>query len=90
MTGADIIDALGLVSATAVGAVVASSRPAHPVGWLLVAFGLLVVVSVAAIGYAGYAVAARPEALPAAGAAMVLVYALTAGPLSRCSALPCC
>jgi hypothetical protein len=67
---------LGLVSATAVGAIVASRRPAHPVGWLLLAYGLLTAVSIATTGYVGYAVVARPGALPATGAAVVLVYAL--------------
>ena len=37
---------LGLVSAAAVGALVASRRPAHPVGWLLLAFGVLTVAGV--------------------------------------------
>jgi hypothetical protein len=67
---------LGLVSAVTVGAVVASRRPRNPVGWLLLAFGLLVVVSLVAVGYVGYALVARPGALPATGAAVVLVYAL--------------
>jgi hypothetical protein len=67
---------LGLVSATAVGALVASRRPAHPVGWLLLAYGLLTVVAMAARGYVDYALLARPGALPAASAAVVLVYAL--------------
>jgi hypothetical protein len=31
---------LGLVSATTVGAVLASRRPRHPVGWLLLVLGL--------------------------------------------------
>jgi hypothetical protein len=67
---------LGLVSAAAVGVVVAGRRPGHPVGWLLLAFALLAVVSVAARGYVAYALLARPGALPAAGVAVVRVYAL--------------
>jgi hypothetical protein len=67
---------LGLVSAVTVGAVVASRRPRNPVGWLLLAFGLLVVVSLVAVGYLAYGLLARPGALPATGAAVVLVYAL--------------
>ena len=67
---------LGLVSAVTVGAVVASRRPAHPVGWLLLAFGLLVGVSLVAVGYVAYGLLARPGSLPATGAAVVLVYAL--------------
>jgi hypothetical protein len=60
--------ALGLVSATTVGAVVASRRPRHPVGWLLLAFGLSLSVSGVAPAYAAYGLLARPGALPAAHA----------------------
>ncbi len=67
---------LGLVSATTVGAVVASRRPRNPVGWLLLAFGLLTIGSVVATSYVGYGLVARPGALPATGAAVVVVYAL--------------
>jgi hypothetical protein len=57
---------LGLVSATTVGAVLASRRPGHPVGWLLLAFGLSLSVSGVAPAYAAYGLLARPGALPAA------------------------
>jgi hypothetical protein len=55
------------VSAATVGALLGSRRPAHPVGWLLLGLGLLVVVNVIVSGYVGYGVVARPGALPAAG-----------------------
>src|SRR6266545_4164733 len=55
------------VSAATVGALVGSRRPAHPVGWLLLGLGLLVVANVVASGYVGYGLLARPGALPAAG-----------------------
>jgi hypothetical protein len=74
--GRDADAALGLVSAATVGAVVASRRPRHPVGWLLLAFGLLTVISYVARGYVAYALLARPGALPAASAAVVVHYAL--------------
>ena len=45
---------LGIVSATTVGAVLASRRPRHPVGWLLLGLGLSVSASGAADGYAPY------------------------------------
>ena len=67
---------LGLVSTATVGALVASRRPRNPVGWLLLTFGLLVVVSLVAVGYVAYGLVARPGALPATDAAVVLVYAL--------------
>jgi hypothetical protein len=55
------------VSAATVGALLANRRPAHPVGWLLLGLGLLVVVNVVASGYVNYGLVARPGALPAAG-----------------------
>jgi hypothetical protein len=54
-----------LVAAT-VGAVLASRRPHHPVGWLLLALGLAVTASGVADGYARYGLLGRPSALPAA------------------------
>jgi hypothetical protein len=55
---------LGLAT---VGAVIASRRPRHAVGWLLVlAFGVLGQASFAVAGYADYGLLARPGALPAA------------------------
>jgi MFS family permease len=74
--GNGIFAALGLVSATLIGAVVASRRPAHPVGWLLLAYGLLTIGSAVATSYVGYGVVARPGALPATSAAVAVVYAL--------------
>ncbi len=62
---------LTLVSAATVGAVLASRRPAHPVGWLLLALGLSVVASGITEAYAYYGVLARPGALPAAEYAAV-------------------
>jgi MFS family permease len=62
---------LGVVSAVSVGALLASRRPAHPVGWLLLALGLSVAVSGVATGYASYGLLARPGALPVAGYAAI-------------------
>jgi hypothetical protein len=61
-----------LVSAATVGAVLASRRPRHPVGWLLLALGLSVVAAGVAQGYAGYGLLARPGSLP--GARWVALY----------------
>jgi hypothetical protein len=58
---------LAILSAATVGAVLASRRPGHPVGWLLLALGLAVAVTGFAEGYARYGVLARPGGLPAAG-----------------------
>jgi hypothetical protein len=57
---------LGWVSAATVGALVASRRPAHPVGWLLLALGLTVGTSGLAYAYTNYG-AAQLGAAPAAG-----------------------
>jgi hypothetical protein len=60
--------------AATVGAVVASRRPRHPVGWLLVGVGLSVAADGVTEGYARYGLLARPGALPAAD--WVAVYSL--------------
>jgi hypothetical protein len=54
------------VSAPTVGAVLASRRPAHPVGWLLLAFGLFLGATGVTAGYGPYGLLVRPGALPAA------------------------
>jgi hypothetical protein len=58
--------ALAMVSAATVGALLASRRPRHPVGWLLVALGLSLGATAVTNGYAAYALQARPGGLPAA------------------------
>jgi hypothetical protein len=67
LNSGNLTSAVAAVSAATVGAVVASRRPHHRVGWLLVALGL----SLAALGftfsYTRYGLVARPGALPAAG-----------------------
>jgi hypothetical protein len=55
------------VSAATVGALLGSRRPAHPVGWLLLGLGLLVVANGVASGYVNYGLLAQPGALPGAG-----------------------
>jgi hypothetical protein len=65
--GAGVIGlVLAAVSAATVGAVLASRRPRHPVGWLLLALGLSLNVSGVASAYATYGLLARPGTLPAA------------------------
>jgi hypothetical protein len=54
------------VVAATVGALVASRRPRHPVGWLL-ATGLALTLSGAVSSYRWHGLVARPGALPAAG-----------------------
>jgi hypothetical protein len=55
-----------VVVAATVGAVLASRRPRHPVGWLLLALGLSVTASGVADGYARDGLVARPGTLPVA------------------------
>jgi hypothetical protein len=67
LTGAALTVVLTAVSAATAGAVVASRRPGHPVGWLLLAFGLVAqALTSVAEGYARYGLLVRPGALPAA------------------------
>jgi hypothetical protein len=65
------------VSAATVGAVLAARRPRHPVGWLLLACGLLLSAAGVAGGYAPYGLQVRPGALPAA-AWVAMYYPATA------------
>jgi peptidoglycan/LPS O-acetylase OafA/YrhL len=58
---------VALVSAATVGAVLASRRPRHPVGWLLLILGLALNASGVASAYTAYGLVARPGALLAAG-----------------------
>jgi hypothetical protein len=62
----NLTSAVAAVSAATVGAVVASRRPDHRVGWLVVALGLSLVASGFAFSYTRYGLVARPGALLAA------------------------
>ncbi len=57
---------LAAVSAATVGAVVASRRHRHSVGWLLLATGLTMVADLGVNAYARYGVVVRPGSLPGA------------------------
>jgi hypothetical protein len=63
----NLTSAVAGMSAATVGALVASRRPRHRVGWLLVALGLSLAASGFAFSYTRYGLVARPGALPAAG-----------------------
>jgi TRAP-type uncharacterized transport system fused permease subunit len=64
--------ALGLVSAATVGAVLASRRPRHPIGWLLLTLALLVVATGVTTSYAKDGLLVRTQSLP--GAVYAAVY----------------
>ena len=57
---------LAMLSAATVGAVLASRRPRHPVGWLLLGFALALTAIGVIAAYVAYGLLARPGALPAA------------------------
>src|SRR5215211_2007179 len=57
---------LAMLSAATVGAVLASRRPRHPVGWLLLGFALSQTASGVITASVAYGLVARPGALPAA------------------------
>ncbi|HEX5878532.1 MAG TPA: hypothetical protein VF468_09450 [Actinomycetota bacterium] len=65
---------LVVVSATTVGALVASHRPRHPVGWLLLGVGLGVATNVLVEPYVKYGLLVRPGSLPGARHLVGLVY----------------
>jgi hypothetical protein len=55
-----------MVSGSTVGAVLASRKPRHPVGWLLLAVALSLTATAAAAQYLTWGLLVRPGALPAA------------------------
>ena len=57
---------LALVSAAAVGALLASRRPRHPVGWLLLGVGLGLAMNILVEAYVKYGLLVRPGSLPGA------------------------
>ena len=65
---------LAVVSAAAVGALVASRRPEHPVGWLLLGVGLAVAANVLVEPYVRYGLVVRPGSLPAARQLVPMLY----------------
>jgi len=79
-------EVLAIVSALTVGLVLAARRPRHPVGWLLLAFGLSLVAAGVSAGYSDYGLLARPGSLP--GAAWAAAYVQHAAiPTAACLGL---
>jgi hypothetical protein len=62
------------VSAATVGAVLASRRPAHPVGWLLLGVGGAVALNVLIEPYVQYGLVTRPGSLPGARLLLPFLY----------------
>lgn len=65
-TGSALPLALAAISSAIVGGVLASRRPRHPVGWLLLVLALSLSASGVAAAYVAYGLVADPGALPAA------------------------
>jgi hypothetical protein len=65
---------LAVVSAAGVGALLASRRPGHPVGWLLLGVGLAVALNVLVEPYVKYGLLVRPGSLPGARHLVGIVY----------------
>jgi hypothetical protein len=68
---------LAIVTASTVGAVLATRRPRQPVGWLLLGLGVSIGLSGFVDGYAPYGLLARPGSLPAARWAAIYSPGLT-------------
>jgi DNA-binding SARP family transcriptional activator len=62
----DVLVFVLFLAYAAVGALVASRRPANPVGWLLLCQGLLFEFTAFSLGYVKYGLFARPGSLPTA------------------------
>jgi hypothetical protein len=77
LTPGTIPPVLATVTAVTVGVVLARRRPAHPVGWLLLALGLSLIATAGVAQYVVYGLLVRPGALPAARYA-ALYYPATA------------
>src|SRR5215211_2122083 len=67
LQAANVLWILAGVSAATVGAVLASRRPRHPVGWLLLVVGVSEQFTNLVGDYVHYGVMGRPGGLPAAG-----------------------
>ena len=72
--GAPVV--LATVSAATVGALLASRRPRHPVGWLLLGLGLALAVNLLVEPYVRYGLLVRPGSLPAASYVVGFVYVM--------------
>jgi hypothetical protein len=69
-----VAPSLAALTASTVGAVLASRRPRHPVGWLLLTLGLSMAVGGVIAGYLPYTVIVRPGGLGGA-ALLARIYA---------------
>jgi hypothetical protein len=87
LTPTALAPVLGAVSVATVGALVAGRRPRHPVGWLLLGFGLSLTAAGVAVAYTNYGVARA--GVPGAGLVASYVPA-TIVIAMVCTASSCC
>ena len=62
---AEVLAGLGYLATTYIGALIATRRPQNPIGWTLVAAGVVLAMAAFAGQYGAYAVLTEPGRLPA-------------------------
>jgi hypothetical protein len=62
----NLLTGLAFLSFPAMGALIASRRPANAIGWLLLGIGLIAALLVASMGYAAYGLVTNEEGAPGA------------------------
>ena len=62
---AEVLAGLGYLATTYIGALIATRRPQNPIGWTLVAAGVVLAMAAFASEYGAYAVLTEPGRLPA-------------------------
>jgi hypothetical protein len=66
LTAGNAVELGAAVSAAAVGVVLASRRPCHPVGWILLGMAVSITIASSAFVYRAYGLVMRPGSLPGA------------------------
>ncbi|MDX6555389.1 MAG: hypothetical protein QOD86_1584 [Miltoncostaeaceae bacterium] len=85
--GLAIVLAVPVVVLPTIGALVASRRPGHPVGWILIGGGVLLVLSTFTESYGVHALYGDPGSLPAGRVAAVISASIFVVPLFTMPAL---
>ena len=68
---------IGMIASSTIGAVIASRRPEHPMGWLFCTFGLVGGVNHLSTEYAIYALLAVSGSLPGGEVTASIVYLIS-------------
>jgi len=67
------VASVAFLASSVIGSLIASRRPANPIGWIVCGLALVWAIEHFAFGYAAYALVAHPGSLPA-GIPMALLY----------------